>query len=190
MPRTDVKPILLTGASGNLGRALTKGLAALGWTLVLTDIKPFPDPLPAGARFEKLDLEDGVALLRLAEGYPVPPRLAAVLVVSAACSVATAPILWLRFGAVPAVESPSTEPVVLVRLDSGGHLDTSFAAGGVARAGLMSTGGTVDVTDLVQQSDGKFLVAATQTFGSGESLGAIVRFTAAGIPRSDLSFVL
>jgi uronate dehydrogenase len=68
MPRTDVKPILLNGASGNLGRALTKGLAALGWTLVLTDIKPFPDPLPAGARFEPLDLEDGVALLRLAEG--------------------------------------------------------------------------------------------------------------------------
>ena len=39
--------------------------------------------------------------LRLLEGYPVPPTLGAAVAVSAACSVATAPILWLQFGAVP-----------------------------------------------------------------------------------------
>ena len=53
--------------------------------------------------------------LRLVEGYPVPPRLAGVLVVSAACSVATAPILWLRFGTVPllgVVSNALVEPVV------------------------------------------------------------------------------
>lgn len=62
------KPVLLTGASGNLGRMLAKGLAAEGRRLVLTDIAPFPDPLPEGARFVQADLSDGVAILRLAEG--------------------------------------------------------------------------------------------------------------------------
>ncbi|MCX7382340.1 MAG: NAD(P)-dependent oxidoreductase [Alphaproteobacteria bacterium] len=67
---TDIpaKPVLLTGASGNLGRHLAKSLAAKGWTLVLTDIVPFPDPLPPGASFTKADLNDGVTILRLATG--------------------------------------------------------------------------------------------------------------------------
>ena len=62
------QPILLTGASGALGRQITKGLGARGWTLRLTDINPFPDPLPANASFAAADLNDGVAILRLAEG--------------------------------------------------------------------------------------------------------------------------
>ena len=62
------RPILLTGASGNLGRALTKALGAKGWPLRLTDIAPFPDDLPQGATFEQIDLNDGDALLRFAEG--------------------------------------------------------------------------------------------------------------------------
>ncbi|WP_338665704.1 NAD(P)-dependent oxidoreductase [Pararoseomonas sp. SCSIO 73927] len=62
------RPLLLTGASGNLGRALTKALSEAGWTLRLTDIAPFPDAIPAGATFTKADLNDGVTILRLAEG--------------------------------------------------------------------------------------------------------------------------
>jgi uronate dehydrogenase len=62
------KPVLLTGASGALGRQLTKALAAEGFTLRLTDIAPFPDALPKGASFVRADLNDGVALLRQAEG--------------------------------------------------------------------------------------------------------------------------
>ncbi len=62
------RPILLTGASGNLGRSLAPALAAHGWTLRLTDLLPFPDTLPPGAAFSQADLNDGVALLRLAEG--------------------------------------------------------------------------------------------------------------------------
>ncbi len=68
MPQIPPRPVLLTGASGALGRILARGLAARGWTLVLTDIAPFPDPVPQGARFVQGDLEDGVVLLRLAEG--------------------------------------------------------------------------------------------------------------------------
>ncbi|TDR90142.1 NAD-dependent epimerase/dehydratase family protein [Enterovirga rhinocerotis] len=60
--------ILLTGASGALGRVLARGLAAEGWTLRLTDIVPFPDPVPAGCTFEAADLVDRDAVARLAEG--------------------------------------------------------------------------------------------------------------------------
>jgi uronate dehydrogenase len=62
------KPVLLTGASGALGRVLTKALAAEGWTLQLTDIAPFPDAIPSNGRFTQADLDDGVTILRLAEG--------------------------------------------------------------------------------------------------------------------------
>ncbi len=68
MTGVPAKPVFLTGASGNLGRMLTKALAAQGWTLRLTDIAPFPDPLPAGSTFTRADLSDGVTILRLAEG--------------------------------------------------------------------------------------------------------------------------
>jgi uronate dehydrogenase len=68
MTDAPAKPVLLTGASGNLGRMLTKALAAEGWTLRLTDITPFPDPVPASATFTRADLNDGVTILRLAEG--------------------------------------------------------------------------------------------------------------------------
>lgn len=63
-----MKPILLTGASGALGRMLARELAAAGHKLRLTDIAPFPEPLPEGAVFEAADLNDGVTIARLAEG--------------------------------------------------------------------------------------------------------------------------
>jgi uronate dehydrogenase len=62
------KPVLLTGASGNLGRVLARDLAAQGYTLRLTDLTPFPDVLPEGATFTRADLNDGVTILQLAEG--------------------------------------------------------------------------------------------------------------------------
>jgi uronate dehydrogenase len=68
MSDIPAKPVLLTGASGALGRMLARALGAAGWQLRLTDIAAFPDPLPAGASFTRADLSDGVAILRLAEG--------------------------------------------------------------------------------------------------------------------------
>lgn len=67
MPVDLSKPVLLTGASGNIGRALVRAMAAQGWTLRLTDLNPFPDELPPGASFTRCDLGDGVTMLRLAE---------------------------------------------------------------------------------------------------------------------------
>jgi uronate dehydrogenase len=60
--------ILLTGASGALGRQITRGLAQAGYTLRLTDIAPFPDAVPQGANFTAADLLDGPAIARLAQG--------------------------------------------------------------------------------------------------------------------------
>ncbi len=68
MAEAPQKPVLLTGASGALGRVLTRNLAAQGWTLRLTDIAPFPDEIPAGCAFTRADLNVGVDILRLAEG--------------------------------------------------------------------------------------------------------------------------
>lgn len=45
-------------------------------------------------------------LLKL-EGYPLPHKAAATLAVSAACGVATAPVVWLHFGAVPVYSVPA-----------------------------------------------------------------------------------
>jgi uronate dehydrogenase len=67
MSGTQAKPVLITGASGALGRVLTRSLAAEGWHLRLTDIAPFPGTVPQNAHFTEADLNDGVTILRLAE---------------------------------------------------------------------------------------------------------------------------
>jgi competence protein ComEC len=54
-------------------------------------------------------------LERRLEGYPLPRRLVAVVAVSSGCGLATAPILWLHFGAVPlysVLANAMAEPVV------------------------------------------------------------------------------
>jgi competence protein ComEC len=60
--------------------------------------------------------------VRVLEGYPVPPRLAMVVAVSGACSLATAPILWLQFGQVPllgVIANALVEPFVGLLLGLG-----------------------------------------------------------------------
>jgi competence protein ComEC len=46
-------------------------------------------------------------LQRALEGYPVPRQLGLLIVVATVCGIATAPILWLRFGAVPVYSVPA-----------------------------------------------------------------------------------
>jgi len=46
-------------------------------------------------------------LVRMLEGYPLPVRLAAALAVSTACGLATAPVLWFQFHAVPLLSVPA-----------------------------------------------------------------------------------
>jgi competence protein ComEC len=51
---------------------------------------------------------------RILEGYPLPRLLRDVASVSTACGVATAPILWLHFGAVPVYSVPANALAVPV----------------------------------------------------------------------------
>jgi competence protein ComEC len=44
---------------------------------------------------------------RMLEGYPLPGKLATVLAISAACGLATAPVLWFQFHAVPLLTVPA-----------------------------------------------------------------------------------
>jgi competence protein ComEC len=46
-------------------------------------------------------------LMRMLEGYPVPRPLAGVIAVSTACGIATAPVSWLQFHAVPLLTVPA-----------------------------------------------------------------------------------
>ncbi len=59
--------ILLTGASGNLGRVLTKGLHDKGYDLRLTDIAPH-DSVPDGVEFIQADTADKDAMLAACKG--------------------------------------------------------------------------------------------------------------------------
>jgi uronate dehydrogenase len=65
---TPERPVLLTGASGTIGRLLMARLAALGWPLRATDIIPSSVAIPPNVSFERADLEDQNAVHRLAEG--------------------------------------------------------------------------------------------------------------------------
>lgn len=62
------KNVLLTGASGALGRMLAPRLAAAGFALRLSDIVPFPDPVPQGAAFVQADLSDAQAVEGIMDG--------------------------------------------------------------------------------------------------------------------------
>jgi uronate dehydrogenase len=61
-----MKSLILTGASGNLGRLLASRLAARGHRLLLCDIADFPDALPQNASFRKIDLTRSEAMSALA----------------------------------------------------------------------------------------------------------------------------
>jgi len=61
-------------------------------------------------------------VLEVLEGFPLPRKLGVAIAVSATCSVATAPILWLQFGQVPllgVVANALVEPVVALLLGLG-----------------------------------------------------------------------
>ena len=63
-----MKHLLLTGASGNLGRMLAPKLAEAGYRLRLSDIEPFPDALPENSEFIQADLSDVKAVVELVRG--------------------------------------------------------------------------------------------------------------------------
>lgn len=71
--RADDRRILLTGASGKLGRVLATRLAAGGRRLLLADVAQYPETVPEGCEFRCIDLMDRERMLALA------PEVSAVL---------------------------------------------------------------------------------------------------------------
>jgi competence protein ComEC len=70
----------------------------------------------------------GGPLTRALEGYPMPSRLRPILGISAACTLATAPLLWLQFGRVPLLGVLAN---ALVELAVAPLLGLAFAAAAV-----------------------------------------------------------
>lgn len=62
------RTVVLTGASGTLGRFLALALATRYKRLVLTDIHDFPGSLPEGTRFIKADISNAADLSSVCEG--------------------------------------------------------------------------------------------------------------------------
>lgn len=87
--------ILLTGASGTLGRMLAPRLAGKGYALRLSDIAPFPDPLPAGADFIQADLADEAAVRSIVQGTDAIVHLGGISVEKPFREVLDANILGL-----------------------------------------------------------------------------------------------
>jgi uronate dehydrogenase len=63
--------IVLTGASGTLGRFLAPELAERYENVVLTDIVEFPDALPCNSRFIRADIADAAAIAEICDGASV-----------------------------------------------------------------------------------------------------------------------
>lgn len=71
--------LVLTGAAGGLGRALSPRLAGLARTLRLSDISEAPHPVP-GIEWMKVDLADGAAVHELLRDVDAVVHLGAVSV--------------------------------------------------------------------------------------------------------------
>ena len=65
------------------------------------------------------------------EGYPLPPMLREVIAISTACGLATAPILWFQFHAIPLLAVPANAaaaPVVVPLLGLADGLCAAYLA--------------------------------------------------------------
>ena len=87
--------ILLTGASGTLGRMLAPRLARKGYALRLSDIHAFPDPLPQGAAFVPADLADEPAVREIVRGADAIVHLGGISVEKPFRTIIDANILGL-----------------------------------------------------------------------------------------------
>ena len=98
-------------------------------------------------------------LQRFLDGYPLPRPLADAIAVSTACGVATAPILWLQFHAIPMLAVPANAaaaPAVVPLL-------------GLALAGAAVSAFAPGIATLLAQANGlcaAYLAGCAKVFGS------------------------
>ena len=126
-------------------------------------------------------------LRRFAEGYPVPVWLVEVVGISAACGIATAPILWLQFGTIPLWTVPANalaEPAMPVLLGAGlgsaalapliptAALSLSWIAG-LAGAWIAFSARTIAALPYAQTSSRAVVIGIAVAIGSTAALRAL-----------------
>jgi competence protein ComEC len=122
-------------------------------------------------------------LLRVLEGYPLPSKLAETIAVSTVCAVATAPVLWLQFHAVPllavpanALAAPAMPPLLALALLASlvDPIAPGFAALLTGLAGWCAAW-----LALCARAVGSLPFAQVSSDGGGLALGTVVLFGAA-----------
>ncbi len=129
-------------------------------------------------------------LRRVQEGYPVPLHVVEVIGISAACGIATAPILWLQFGAIPLWTVPANvlaEPAMPVLLGCGlgaavlapvippAAVALSWLAGAAA-AWIAFSARLVASLPYAQTSSRPLVLALLGALGLGVTLRALPRY--------------
>jgi competence protein ComEC len=113
-PQPSVVRAAVAGALGSvawlLARQADRWYLALFGALVLLAWNPYV-LLDAGFQLSFIAVVAIFLLVprltRSLDGYPIPTKLAAGLAVSTACGIATAPVLWIQFHAVPLLTVPA-----------------------------------------------------------------------------------
>ena len=113
-PQPSVVRAAVAGALGSvawlLARQADRWYLLLLGVLVLLAWNPY-DVLDPGFQLSFAAVASIFVLVprfaRALEGYPLPTKLAAGLAVSTACGLATAPVLWFQFHAVPLLTVPA-----------------------------------------------------------------------------------
>ncbi len=72
------RKVLITGAAGQVGRALAAALPDLGYCLTLVDLVPFPGETPSAAQSVVCDLGDAAGIRKLAAKHDVVIHLAGI----------------------------------------------------------------------------------------------------------------
>lgn len=125
----------------------------------------------------------GGPLVRALEGYPMPERLRPVIAISAACTIATAPLLWLQFGRVPLLGLVAN---ALVELAVAPLLGLAFAAAAVypvspALASALAWGNGWVAWYVATCARLVSAIPGAQASGRGAALAAAAAFGAAAI---------
>ena len=129
-------------------------------------------------------------LRRVQEGYPVPLHVVEVIGISAACGIATAPVLWLQFGAIPlwtVLANILAEPAMPVLLGCGlgaavlapvipsAAVALSWLAGAAA-AWIAFSARLVASLPYAQTSSRPLVLALLGALGLGVTLRALPRY--------------
>jgi competence protein ComEC len=131
----------------------------------------------------------GRPLARALDGYPLPGKLRPILSISVACTLATAPILWLEFGRVPLLGVLAN---ALVELAVAPLLGLAFAAAAVdpvspTLAGVLATVNGWVAAYIAACARAVAAVPGAQVSGRAAALAAAAAVAATGLVLSRIA---